>query len=68
MFVMSGGEPMEPNSGELQYMIREHLVEEGMDHLKEESHGMVSEGSRVRIRWNSQVRGRVCRHVALSVI
>jgi NAD+ kinase len=51
----AGGEVMPTHSRELQYMIREHLVEDSMEHLRDESHGMVSEGSKVRIRWNSQV-------------
>jgi NAD+ kinase len=51
----AGGEVMPTHSREVQYMIREHLVEDSMEHLRDESHGMVSEGSKVRIRWNSQV-------------
>jgi hypothetical protein len=46
------------DSRELQYMVREHLVEAHTPHLRAEGHGMVSEGNRVRIRWNSQY-GRV---------
>ena len=54
----AGGFAMPLNSRELQYMVREHLVEAHTPHLREEGHGMVGEGNRVRIRWNSQY-GRV---------
>lgn len=35
--------------------MREHMVEEDMEHLAEKGHGMVPTGSKVQIRWNSKV-------------
>ncbi|CAM9934012.1 unnamed protein product [Phaeothamnion confervicola] len=58
----AGGEVMPPSSQELQYMVREHLLEEGTEtHLRRQGHGIVKAGSKMRIRWNSQVRcGAAC--------
>jgi NAD+ kinase len=50
----AGGTIMDPLSSELQYMVREHLLEAGGEHLKEAGHGMVKPGHTLHMRWNSQ--------------
>lgn len=36
-------------------MVREHMVEEDMEHVREKGHGIVPQGSQIDIRWNSKV-------------
>lgn len=50
----AGGTLMDPTSSELQYMVREHLLEAGGEHLKEAGHGMIKPGHTLAMRWNSQ--------------
>ena len=50
----AGGIIMDPHSPKLQYMVREHLVEAGGEHLKKEGHGMLEPGHTLHLRWNSQ--------------
>ncbi|CAM9406238.1 unnamed protein product, partial [Chrysoparadoxa australica] len=50
----AGGFPMQPDSRDLQYMVREHLFGEGAAaEGRKQGHGKVKDGQRVRIRWNS---------------
>jgi hypothetical protein len=35
--------------------VREHLVEQHQDHLRQEGHGMLKPGNTLHLRWNSQV-------------
>lgn len=37
------------------YMIREHMVEEDMEHVRQRGQGLVPKGSNIEIRWNSKV-------------
>lgn len=50
----AGGTLMDPTSSELQYMVREHLLEASGKHLKEAGHGMIKPGHTLHMRWNSQ--------------
>ncbi|CAM9450268.1 unnamed protein product [Discosporangium mesarthrocarpum] len=50
----AGGGGMHPFSGDMQYMVREHLVEKDMEHLRAYSQGIVPQGSKIHIRWGSQ--------------
>jgi NAD+ kinase len=50
----AGGDLMDPRSSDLQYMIREHLVEENNLLQKDASHGFISADSSLHLRWNSQ--------------
>jgi len=50
----ASGKLMDLNSSELQYMVREHLLEAGGEHLKKEGHGMLQPGNTLQMRWNSQ--------------
>jgi len=58
----AGGRPMNPDSTDLQYLIREHMIErqaleEGMT-ASEINNRLVHSGQKVHIRWNSQ-KGRI---------
>ena len=48
----SGGFVMDRNDDDLQYMIREHLLEQGQH--KEKGHGIINPTKMLSIRWNSQ--------------
>jgi len=50
----AGGIQMPRASDELQYMVREHLLERGYEHLKARGHGMVGPLQKLNLRWNSQ--------------
>eukprot|EP00602_Paraphysomonas_sp_CaronLab_P006285 CAMPEP_0185026702 /NCGR_PEP_ID=MMETSP1103-20130426/11017_1 /TAXON_ID=36769 /ORGANISM="Paraphysomonas bandaiensis, Strain Caron Lab Isolate" /LENGTH=317 /DNA_ID=CAMNT_0027560367 /DNA_START=120 /DNA_END=1073 /DNA_ORIENTATION=- len=50
----AGGDVMELSSKSLQYMVREHLVEQGQEHLKAAAHGIVGRDQIIKVRWNSQ--------------
>lgn len=60
----AGGMPMETDSEDLQYLIREHMIERhatdenGADNQKDMNNDMVENGQKLHIRWNSQ-RGRI---------
>jgi len=54
----AGGVVVPSNLSELQYMVREHLLEKGYEKLKSRGHGMVGPLHKLAIRWSSQ-EGRV---------
>lgn len=55
----AGGKPMDVNSTELQYLIREHMMENSNEDLSRDiNNGMVKEGQKMHLRWNSQ-KGRI---------
>ena len=50
---------MDLNSTELQYLIREHMMENSTEDLSRDiNNGMVHEGQKMHLRWNSQ-KGRI---------
>lgn len=49
----AGGVVVPPHVKELQYMVREHLLERGYEHLAERGHGMVSPLEKMVVRWSS---------------
>jgi len=50
----AGGERMHYSSGDLQYKIREHLVEaHNIDKVKGKDFGRVSPNGKIHLRWNS---------------
>jgi NAD+ kinase len=61
----AGGMPMDPNSEDLQYLIREHMIERLVGPNDDEendfetmNNGIVGPNEKLHIRWNSQ-RGRI---------
>lgn len=60
----AGGTPMDPLAPNLQYMVREHLVDNNaevdFDQVKQRGHGMLSSDAEMHIRWNSQVMRYKC--------
>lgn len=48
----AGGMPMDLNSTDLQYLIREHIFES--NEVKGRDNGWVKEGEQLHLRWNSQ--------------
>ncbi|GKY99943.1 hypothetical protein MPSEU_000947900 [Mayamaea pseudoterrestris] len=56
----AGGKPMDLESDDLQYLIREHMIERAvMDHYAfDVNNAMISSGEKLHIRWNSQ-KGRI---------
>ena len=50
----AGGVIMDTSSTELQYQIREHLVEQGNFANLDLGHGFVNVNEMISIRWNSQ--------------
>jgi NAD+ kinase len=50
----AGGDMMDKLSPDLQYMIREHLVEENDGMQKKMSHGFINPSNSLHLRWNSQ--------------
>ena len=44
---------MERDSADLQFMIREHLLEQGQH--REHTHGTIEPGKLLNVRWNSQM-------------
>jgi NAD+ kinase len=55
----AGGKPMDINSSDLQYLVREHMMENSNENLnKDVNNGMVTSGQKAHLRWNSQ-KGRI---------
>jgi len=56
----AGGKPMELHSSDLQYLIREHMIEntESREDLKNMDNAMLGTGEKMHLRWNSQ-KGRI---------
>lgn len=57
----AGGQPMDPDAEDLQYLIREHMIERQaleMGITDEINNGIIESGERLHIRWNSQ-KGRI---------
>jgi NAD+ kinase len=55
----AGGKPMDVNSTSLQYLIREHMMENSIEDVSRDvNNGLVVEGQKMHLRWNSQ-RGRI---------
>lgn len=55
----AGGQPMGLLSTDLQYLIREHMMENSNEDLSRDvNNGMVKEGQKMHLRWNSQ-KGRI---------
>ena len=51
---------MEENTGDLQYLIREHMIENApnKDEMKSQNNDIIKKGEKLHMRWNSQ-KGRV---------
>eukprot|EP01035_Chromulina_nebulosa_P022748 gene22748-29455_t len=49
------GKIMDIKSSNLQYMVREHLVEEGSSYQEKAGHGFIRPNEMLHLRWNSQV-------------
>jgi NAD+ kinase len=55
----AGGKPMDINSSDLQYLVREHMMENSNENLDVNvNNGMVMPGQKAHLRWNSQ-KGRI---------
>jgi len=59
----AGGKPMAPESEDLQYLIREHMMERhatdmGLQSQKDLDNALIQPGQKLHIRWNSQ-KGRI---------
>ncbi|KAL3783476.1 hypothetical protein HJC23_000314, partial [Cyclotella cryptica] len=56
----AGGKPMDEYSSDLQYLIREHMIENSpnKDEVKDLNNGMLMQGQHLHLRWNSQ-KGRI---------
>ncbi len=56
----AGGKPMDVNSEDLQYLIREHMIENApnKDEMKDQNNDIIKKGEKLHMRWNSQ-KGRV---------
>lgn len=70
----AGGKPMETDSDEIQYLIREHMIERQLEPMRQSEDGktapvdfysdkdmnnsMVGDSEKLHVRWNSQ-RGRI---------
>lgn len=55
----AGGKPMDVSSTDLQYLIREHMMENSNEDItKDVNNGLVTEGQKMHLRWNSQ-KGRI---------
>eukprot|EP01038_Epipyxis_sp_PR26KG_P014776 gene14776-19857_t len=50
----AGGFKMDISNPSLQYMVREHLIEEGHSHQSKASHGVIRTDESLQLRWNSQ--------------
>jgi NAD+ kinase len=50
----AGGDIMDLRSTSLQYMVREHLLEEGNLYQKAAGHGLIRSDEQLIMRWNSQ--------------
>lgn len=51
---------MEPYSDDLQYLIREHMIENSpnKEEVKDLNNGLLKRGQHLHLRWNSQ-KGRI---------
>lgn len=56
----AGGQPMDTYSSDLQYLIREHMIENSpnKDEVQNLNNGMLVKGQHLHLRWNSQ-KGRI---------
>ena len=56
----AGGKPMDDKSPDLQYLIREHMIENSPNkkEIKDIDHGFLHQDQHLHLRWNSQ-KGRV---------
>ena len=56
----AGGVPMDERSADLQYLIREHMIENSpnKDEVKDLDKGILHKGEHLGLRWNSQ-KGRI---------
>jgi NAD+ kinase len=56
----AGGMPMDITSENLQYLIREHMIENAAnkDELKDQNNAIFEKGEKLHLRWNSQ-KGRI---------
>lgn len=56
----AGGKPMDISSNELQYLIREHMIENApnKDEVKDLDNAVLKKGEHLHLRWNSQ-KGRI---------
>jgi NAD+ kinase len=55
----AGGKPMDINSTDLQYLIREHMMENSNEEVdKGVNNGLFKQGGKMHLRWNSQ-KGRI---------
>jgi len=57
----AGGRPMDESSSDLQYLIREHMIENSpnKDEIRNLDNGMLEKNQNLHLRWNSQ-KGKVC--------
>jgi NAD+ kinase len=68
----AGGEVMDLKSSNLQYMVREHLVEQGSTYQKKGGYGLVRPNELAVLRWNSQtgtiyVDGSHCKVIPTNI-
>lgn len=55
----AGGKPMDRNSSDIQFMIREHMIENSNETISHDvDNGFIKDGEEMHLRWNSQ-RGRI---------
>ena len=56
----AGGKPMDQYSSDLQYLIREHMIENipNREEVKDLNNGILHKGQHLHLRWNSQ-KGRI---------
>lgn len=56
----AGGQKMIPESHDIQYLIREHMIENSLsgEEIKNMNNGMLYPGGQLHLRWNSQ-KGRI---------
>ena len=55
----AGGQQMEHDSADLQYLIRDHMMENSNEEVNADvNNGMVAPAQKMHLRWNSQ-KGRI---------
>lgn len=55
----AGGKPMDRSSSDIQFMIREHMIENSNETISHDvDNGFIEDGEEMHLRWNSQ-RGRI---------
>jgi len=55
----SGGKPMDLSSSDIQFMIREHMIENSNETIGHDvDNGFINKGEEMHLRWNSQ-KGRI---------